>query len=355
VRLGLRALRKLARTADHIRVAGFRFTPNGAPSYYLSRPHIRGILKTAQDIRADVYLANDWHMLPVAMAVAQRYGAIFGYDTHEYALEEYSHRFAWRLMHRPLVRAVEGVGLATASVRTCVSSGIGDDIAKAYGLAIPPVEIRNVPDRQDIGFRPTNPSSISVLFHGILAPNRGIEACLHSVPLWRPEYSLTLRGPGDGSYLQTMRSVIAKLGIASRVTIAPPVPMLDLVQSASKADIGVVTLPASSKHNLYALPNKLFEYIQAGLALVVSDLPDMERLVHKYGVGVTTDGLSAEAIAAAINSFDATGIDQLKRASLLAAKELNWQTEQQLFVGLYREALNAERQKLSPASPERDR
>ncbi|WP_306223262.1 glycosyltransferase [Bosea beijingensis] len=334
-RLALRVLK----LPEYARLASFRLAPGQAVDYYLRRPHIAPLYAAALDVKAAVYLANDWHMLPVAMALAERHGGIVGYDTHEYALEEYGHRLAWKLTRVPLVRAVEGAGLARAKVRTAVSAGIGTDIARIYGLPEPLQEIRNVPDRHDVPFRAVG-SRCSVLFHGILAPNRGIEECLESVPLWRPEFEFVLRGPGERSYLDMIEQTIDRLKIRDRVRLDPPVPMVELVARATEADIGIVTLPPSSKHNLYALPNKFFEYVQAGLALIVSDLPDMRALVDRHGFGVLTESLTPEAIAAAVNGLDAAGIDRLKQRSLAAAGELNWDVERSRLVGLYETAIS---------------
>ncbi|MFO1149351.1 MAG: glycosyltransferase [Alsobacter sp.] len=350
MRLVWRSVLRLSRLPDYARLASFRLSSAGARSYYLSRPHIAQILTAAADVKADVYLANDWHMLPVALELADRHGGLIGYDTHEYALEEYGHRLSWRLTRTPLVKAVEGEGLARARVRTCVSAGIGEDIAKAYGLPEPLIEIRNVPDRQDLPFRPTG-KAISVLFHGILAPNRGIEECLESVPRWRPEFSFVLRGPAEASFMAALKAIVGRLGIADRVRFEPPVPMVELVTRAATSDVGIVTLPPSSKHNLYALPNKFFEYVQAGLALIVSDLPDMARLVRQYGIGVLTDRLTPDAIAAAVNGLDAARIDALKRRSLEAAGELNWESERKRLVSLYEAALASPSRRSGPGDP----
>ncbi|WP_377845020.1 glycosyltransferase [Bosea sp. UC22_33] len=330
---------RVTRLPEYARLASFRVAPNGATDYYLRRPHIAPLYSAARDVKAAVYLANDWHMLPVAMALAERHGGIVGYDTHEYALEEYGHRLAWKLTRVPLVRAVEGAGLARARVRTAVSAGIGADIARIYGLPEPLQEIRNVPDRHDVPFRAVG-SRCSILFHGILAPNRGIEECLESVPLWRPEFEFVLRGPGERSYLDLIEQTIDRLKIRDRVRLDPPVPMVELVARATESDIGIVTLPPSSKHNLYALPNKFFEYVQAGLALIVSDLPDMRALVERHGFAVLTENLTPEAIAAAVNGLDAARVEALKRRSLAAAQELNWDVERSRLVSLYESAVN---------------
>jgi hypothetical protein len=94
-------------------------------------------------------------------------------------------------------------------------------------------------------------------------------------------------------------------------------------------------LPDHSRHNAFALPNKFFEYVMAGLALCVSELPEMARLVHQYELGTLIPRVEPAAIAAAINGLDRHRIDAFKRASLRAARELCWEKESERMLDAY--------------------
>ena len=115
----------------------------------------------------------------------------------------------------------------------------------------------------------------------------GIEATIESVVLWRREITLTIRGPENPQFSPALREQIGKLGLADRVELAPPVPMTALVREAALFDIGLFALPGHSRHNEFALPNKFFEYLMAGLALCTTDLPEMASVISKYDMGVT--------------------------------------------------------------------
>jgi glycosyltransferase involved in cell wall biosynthesis len=115
--------------------------------------------------------------------------------------------------------------------------------------------------------------------------------------------------------------------------------MTALVREAEPFDIGLFALPGHSQQNALALPNKLFEYIMAGLALCVSDLPAMARLVARYDVGVTLRDVAPAAIAAAINGLDPSAIDRFKRNSIAAAAALNWEVMQKPMVDAYEQVL----------------
>jgi hypothetical protein len=77
----------------------------------------------------------------------------------------------------------------------------------------------------------------------------------------------------------------------------------------------------------FALPNKFFEYVMAGLALCVIDFAEMGRLMRRYALGRLIPEHTAEAIAQTINSFTREDIDRCKQAAVAAAVELSWDHE----------------------------
>ncbi|WID98751.1 glycosyltransferase [Bosea vestrisii] len=294
--------------------------------YWRLDSRFRALLALASPRRRDIWLANDWQMLPIALELARRQGSIVVYDTHELASNEYSDNPRWRLLHRPLVMAVEGACIGDAALVTCVSAGIAAELQREYTLATTPTVIRNIPAMTRVGSRPTG-RPVRVLYHGVVSPGRGLEACIRSVPQWRDGYTLTIRGPAQPDYREVLEREILAAGVADRVTLAEPVPVTELVREAAAFDIGLFCLPGSSLQNRLALPNKLFEYTMAGLALCVSALPEMATMVREHELGVLIEGDTPEAVAAAINSLDATALDRYRTNSLKAGKSLNWESE----------------------------
>lgn len=289
--------------------------------------------------KPSIWLANDWTALPIACRLAREQGGILVYDTHELAADEYAQRLRWQILHRPVTMEVERQGLRDAALVTCVSDGIADRLQELYGLKDRPQVIRNTPVLQEMPFRPTR-ERIKVLYHGIVAPGRGLEESILSVPLWRDEFCLTIRGPAEESYRTKLAELIVRINVQDRVELTPPVPMVDLVLRANEYDIGLFALPDHSRHNRFALPNKFFEYTMAGLALCVSDLPEMSRLVKEHNLGLLFKGMEPSAIGSAINSLDRTSIDNYKHQSLAAARHLNWQKESEKLVFLCSQLLD---------------
>jgi len=319
--------RRLGQARYFVRSQTPRILPHRVESiYWALNSRFSDLYRVASAQRSHVWLANDWTALPIARRLAREQGGILVYDTHELAADEYTERRRWRVLHRPTVVAIERTCLRDAALVTCVSDGIADRLQELYRLKERPLVVRNTPRYQRMPFRPTG-ETIRVLYHGIVSPGRGLESCIRSVRLLRPEFDLTIRGPASEEYGTTLSNLIAELGLRDRVHLAPPVPMVDLVREANAFDIGLFALPDHSLHNRYALPNKFFEYTMAGLALCLSDLPEMARLVTRYDLGRLFNGLDPAAIAAAINSLDRESIDGYKHRALQAAKDLNWEKE----------------------------
>jgi glycosyltransferase involved in cell wall biosynthesis len=324
------------RLADTV---GIHLRPRHAfASYWRVNQQYEQLYRRAREHRAAIWLANDWTALPIVQALAAEQGVPYAYDTHELAIDEYAQSLRWRLIHRPLIAALEGTGIAGSAVTSCVSQGIADRLQQVYRLPEKPLLIRNMPRYQTFSHRPCG-ETIEVLYHGVVYKGRGLEACIDSVSLWRPEFRLTIRGPGPDDYLAALRKRIETSGLSDRVTLARPVPMIDLVTEAARFDIGLFALPGHSQQNVHVLPNKFFEYTMAGLALCVSDLPEMTALLRQHDLGRLIPGVTPQEIAAAVNGFDRSMIDACKARSLEAAKVLNWEAEADRFFAAIEQAV----------------
>lgn len=294
------------------------------------RRRAREILRA---FRPEAVHANDWTTLPLALDAKALFGARVVYDTHEMAIAEYEHSLKWRLAALKHVKAIEGRGIRAADSVITVSPGIAQALTEAYPGLPEPFVIRNMPDSRPAAFRPVR-QGIEVLFHGLLRNNRGLEAIIDALPRWRDEFRLVLRGPAALGYVDSLKARAEARGVTHRISFEDSVPPQDVVRRASEADIGLCLLPDSSRHNRFALPNKLFEYLTAGLAVVTSPLPDMAEILRRYECGLFAE-VDADSIANVLNGLDRQAIDRMKRQALVAAEELSWTRERERLISLY--------------------
>lgn len=273
--------------------------------------------------KPDLVIANDWRALPLAFAAKRACGARIIYDSHEFAPEEFADSWRWRVLARQHVVRIEDRYIREADAVATVSDGIADALAQRYGLPRPTV-ISNTPAWQATVFRPTA-RTITVLYHGAVVPRRGLETLIESVALWPDGFRLVIRGPAQGGFDQHLRNLVGPL--SERIALEPPVPPDQLISTAAQADIGVFLLSNSTTHARFAMPNKIFEYMQAGLMVISSDLPEIRRMIETAGCGTLLSDDSPEGIATCLAGLDTSGIDTCKRAALARAQDINFEAE----------------------------
>jgi glycosyltransferase involved in cell wall biosynthesis len=312
---------------------GARITCDGQPHW---RRHCREIVQAARAnprLKPDLVIAHDPPTCAAAQALADWAEAPWMIDAHEYGRGQYAHDPAWMADRRWLAIALQDYYFRRANAVTTVCDGIARLLDAEEVMRRPATVIRSVPFGQPQPFRPCG-DRIIVLYHGILSDDRGLEEAVRSLPMWRPEFSLLIRGGGEPSMTDRLRGIAAELGVSERLQIEPPVPFNRIVPEANRADIGYFVQGDFSPQKRFTLPNKFFEYVMAGLCLCVADLPEMAALVRQYGMGSLVRDTDPVTIASAINALTRPQIDAAKQAAILAARELTWEREQERLLAL---------------------
>ena len=294
---------------------------------------IRGILLT----RPDVIHAHDAAMLLPGIVGARLTRAALVYDSHELATSvPYRERgWAW------FVGAVERLVVPRCAAVITVSDGIAARLQDRYRLARTPTVVRNVTAlarngqgdlRERLGLDPGTPL---VLHQGAPAPARGCEELVDAMARLDGVHLAFLGDPEPG-YEEALAERIRRQGVSDRVRLLPSVPLDRLLSNTAEADVGVTLLQDTCENHRLALPNKLFEYIAAGVPVVASALPETERLIGEYGIGWCVAPDSAEDLAAALRlALMARQDADLHRRLARAADELRWTRERARLLEVY--------------------
>lgn len=199
--------------------------------------------------------------------------------------------------------------------------------------------VRNYPvlRSEEAQARPAHLRRATVAYVGLIAPTRGahvmVDAAAHGA--FPQGWRLTMAGPMSSELLEDLRS---RPGWAATDYLGqvPPDKARDLLLDAT---VGFVLLEDKPAHR-DALPTKMFEYLAAGLPVIVSDFPLWREIVHDGDCGLVVDPTSPAEVAAAVSRY-ANDPELVARHSAnarrLAVEELNWQREGETLVGLYRE------------------
>jgi glycosyltransferase involved in cell wall biosynthesis len=289
--------------------------------------------------RPDVVHAHDAAMLAPGWLAARRAGAKLVYDSHELATGVPYRSGAWAA----LVAGVERLYVPRADAVITVSNGIAERLQSRYSLGEVPTVVRNVPDLPPPREAPAAPDlrlllgsgqAAVVVHHGAVARDRGCENLIRALSQLDRAHLLFLGA--DGDYAAGLSALAERLGVGARTHFQPPVALDQLLAYSSQADVGVTLLEPSCENHRLALPNKLFEYVAAGLPLVASELPEMAALVRRYEIGWTVDPRDPSSIAAGIESaVEARDDPDLQERLSAAASELSWDREQSRLIDLY--------------------
>ncbi len=173
-----------------------------------------------------------------------------------------------------------------------------------------------------------------MLHQGAAAESRGCEVLVRAMA-GVPGAHLVFLGSVEPDVGEAIRREAAAVG-GGRVHFAGAAPLDRLLATTAEADVGVSLLQDTCENHRLALPNKLFEYVAAGVPVVVSDLPEMRRFVDAHGVGWTTRGSDPEAVAAALReALGSRGAPELRDRLSRAAGELTWERERQGLYAVY--------------------
>jgi glycosyltransferase involved in cell wall biosynthesis len=301
-------------------------------------------------LRADVVHAHDAAMLLPGIIGARLTGARLVYDSHELATSVPYRERAWAWF----VAAIERVVVPRCAAVITVSDGIAERLRSRYRLPATPTVVRNVCEleiagrgglRRRMGLDADTPL---VLHQGAPAPARGCEVLLEALTQLDGVH-LAFLGDPEAGYGEQLRGHLRRFGLEDRVVLLGNVALGDLLAHTAEADVGVTLLQDTCENHRLALPNKLFEYIAAGVPVLAGALPETRRLIETYGVGWCSAPDDPDAVAQALRlALERRHDPALQERLRTAASELCWSREQHRLLGLY------ERMAAAPAAAGRN-
>lgn len=289
---------------------------------------------------ADVIHVHDLPCLKVGAYVANKKGIPLIYDAHEiyYAQDVLSKKqqgFYFKYEKNNIKKAAQVI---------TVNPFIAKLMAERYNMPEPNVILNctelpsnfNVYNRI-IRDRVSIPQNWKiVLYQGWISAERNIETLIRGVKYFPKDSCLAILGYGE--YEKTLREIAELEGIQDKVFFLGQVPSDEMLNFSVGADLGVIPYKAIDDNHLYCSPNKLFEYILAGLPIISNKLPFFELIANEYQCISMTDMDSPEIFGrhVAILLEDSVKLENLRNNCKKAAAKLNWHEEGKKLLEIYR-------------------
>lgn len=267
------------------------------------------------ELAPDVLHAHDMHVVGIAAHARARARAAgrdmpWVYDAHEYVpgLSQYGGRTArviagWADLEQEFIRDAARV--------ITVSPAIADALHERYQLATQPAVVLNIPAvdppgnervltlREVCGLEPDVPL---LSYSGGMTRARGVHTAIEAMAqLTDAHLGLVCVPHNDTWYVRQLRAQVAEMGLGDRVHFVNPVGPGQVVDYLRGVDVALIPALSYPSHEM-SLPNKLFEYVYAGVPIVSTDLESIQAFLRETGVGLTHPAEDPAALVAAVRA-----------------------------------------------------
>lgn len=171
------------------------------------------------------------------------------------------------------------------------------------------------------------------MYHGAVIRDRGIERLIEAVGKLE-DVGLVILGNGNETYLNSLRKLVEEHNAATKVLFHAAVPQKELWRYVGAADISLAPIEMVARNHYYSLPNKFFESIQSMTPIIASEVPEMQRIIERYQIGLTCKPGDVDDICHCIERMlnDKVFYKQCKENLRRAKKELCWENEKKKLI-----------------------
>ncbi|MCL2313060.1 MAG: glycosyltransferase [Firmicutes bacterium] len=275
--------------------------------------------------KADIFLSNDTDSLPANYLASKIRCKKLVFDAHELFPE------LPELAHRPNVRGVwqKIEDRIFPKLKYCytVCHSIADYYNQKYNIQMEVV--RNVPYASDTTTEKLlcYPEKKIILYQGAVNLGRGLEWVIDAMPLVENAVLVII---GDGEMLNELKRRVNQLQLCEKVLFLGCISGSELHRYTPSADLGLCLLENRGLNYYYSLPNRIFDYLHAGVPVLATDFPEISNIVKKYNTGILVNQYNPEYLANVINNFFTNDFDTSGFAEI--AKNYCWEEEEKILL-----------------------
>jgi glycosyltransferase involved in cell wall biosynthesis len=225
---------------------------------------------------------------------------------------------------------------------------VSDSIALQYETeyGIKPMTIRNC-SRESVDIMPfsrkelgLNEDHLLLILQGTgINVDRGGEELIDAIG---GVDNVSLLIVGSGNMVTDLKEKVSKMDLSQRVKFYPKLPWELMMRYTKTADVGVSLDKDTNINYRFSLPNKIFDYISAGIPVIAGDLPEVSKIVKELNCGVIIPKISPEVIVKFILEIKENPIllTQLKKNAVMASESINWEQESLKVIEFYQKVFS---------------
>lgn len=287
----------------------------------------------------DLLVSNDLDTLLPNFIVAKIKGKTLVYDTHEYFTgvpEIQNRKFVkrtWKKLEKWMFPRLKNVYTVNDSIAELYQKQYKVDVKVIRNFSVRFYH-NDIKTRKDLSL--PKDKKIVILQGSGINIDRGGEEAIESMQYLEGILLLII---GSGDALSTLKNMTDDLGINDKVIFIPKQPYMDLMNYTINADLGLSLDKDTNINYRFSLPNKLFDYIQAEIPILASDLVEIKNIIKSYDIGSIVSNHDPSHIADKIKEcLSNTDVyTKWKQNLQLAAQELCWENESKKLVEIYKE------------------
>lgn len=275
--------------------------------------------------RSDIFLSNDTDTLLANYYAAKIRRKKLVFDAHELFPE--TPELATRPRVRRMWEKIERRIFPRLRHSYTVCSSIAEYYKEKYGVDMGVV--RNVPYYRQVSDsgKLSFPDKKIILYQGALNIGRGLEWVLNAMPYVHDAVLVII---GDGDIRIQLEQQAKNLNLGEKVVFLGRIPADELYEYTASADIGLCLLENKGLSYYYALPNRIFDYLQAKVPVLATKFPEIENVVKHYNTGVLINCYDENYLAGVINEMLEHPMDTSHFEA--AARELCWENEEKVLL-----------------------
>jgi glycosyltransferase involved in cell wall biosynthesis len=271
----------------------------------------------------DLIIANDVESLPMAFAIKNSAKILF--DAHEYAPRHFEDKVMWRIFFQPFNAYVCKKYIPLVDAMTTVGKGIAAEYKRNFKCN--PSILNNATWYNSIEPSLTYPRKIRMIHHGGATVSRNLENMIEMMAYFDDRFTLDLMlvvpeiaSSKTKSYINHLKDIAKN---DPRIKFIPPVKSNEVVNFVNRYDLGIILIPPVNFNYANGLPNKLFEFIQAKLAVATGPIPEVAQIVNEFNLGVVSEDFTAKKLAQKLSTLTDEELINFKRNSAKAATQLS--------------------------------